>query len=406
MAIKRKNEAKNKNTEINSEVTIKDQDTIILDSETAVPSKDRLLESVLKNILVEKEDNNSHFNESVRVFDYSGSDSVPSGSDSVPMVFFVDDGTADPEDRVIPLAYSPYNNIFKHHKDIMENDDALLNAIKMGMSLNQEKMSEGNKIKLSNICESRYNERRTYLSQMWRFRTKDIASKLAIKFISHLYMNVNCSDININIDSRQVVGIICQHLYGMVYECNGSCNDIGAHKNSEKINNGDEYVDAVLDNMYSSIKTPETINMIMTQLYTLVEQIVVDYLSGCCGHAIYNYEDMTKENEERKVRDRDNKFGSRYEIDFSNDGMYKSGISIDELYTLIINRTLPVFESFREDLILAIIQLRYEVSVMFKNLSFGTNDKEDIKQIIEYNKPQQIIDENDPNNPAIYYTSF
>ena len=38
MAIKRKNEAKNKNTEINSEVTIKDQDTIILDSETAVPS--------------------------------------------------------------------------------------------------------------------------------------------------------------------------------------------------------------------------------------------------------------------------------------------------------------------------------------------------------------------------------
>ena len=397
MDIKRKNETKNKNTEINSEVIMKDQDTTILESETAVPSRDRLLESLLKNIFVEKEDNNSHFNESVRVFDYSGSDSVP-------IVFLVDDGTADPEEEVIPLAYSPYNDIFKHHKDIMENDDALLNAIKMGMSLNQEKMSEGNKIKLSNICESRYNERRTYLSQMWRFRTKDIASKLAIKFISHLYMNVNCSDININIDSRQVAGIIYQHLYGMVYECNGSCNDIGAHKNSEKINNGDEYVDAVLDNMYSSIKTPETINMIMTQLYTLVEQIVVDYLSGCCGHAMCDYEDMTKKNEERK--NMDNKFGSRYEINFSNDGMYKSGISIDELYTLIINKTLPVFESFREDLILAIIQLRYEVSVMFKNLSFGTNDKEDIKQIIEYNKPQQIIDENDPNNPAIYYTSF
>ena len=62
-------------------------------------------------------------------------------------------------------------------------------------------------------------------------------------------------------------------------------------------------------------------------------------------------------------------------------------------------------ESFKEDLILAIIQLRYEVSVMFKNLSFGTNNKEDIKQIFEYNKSKQTNDKGYLNNP-VDYTSF
>lgn len=398
MAIKRKNEVKNKNVETNSEI-IKGEG--ILESEVAVPSSDKLFDSVLENISMERENNNSCFNESVRVFDYSGSDSVP-------MVFFVDDGTADSEDRIIPLAYSPYNDIFKYHRDIAANDYAFLNAIKMGMSLNKEKMSEEDKIKLSSICESRYNERRLYLGQMWRFRTKDIALKLAIKFISHLYMNVNNSGVSINIDSQRVSEIIGSNLYGIIYECNGSCNNIGAHKDSEKIKNGEEYVNAVLDNMYSSIKTPETINMIMMQLYSLVEQVIVDYLSGCCGHALYNYKELVKENEKRKSKaDESGPFvGSRYEIDFSNDGMYKSGVSIDELYMFIINRTLPVFESFKEDLILAIIQLRYEVSVMFKNLSFGENEEKDIiKQIFEYNKSQQINDDSNSNSP-IYYTSF
>lgn len=398
MAIKRKNEVKNKNTETNSEI-IK-RDATILESEVAVPSSSKLHDSVLENISIGREDNYSYFNESVNVFDYSGSDSVP-------MVFFVDDGTADSEDRIIPLAYSPYNDIFKYHKDIVANDDALLNAIKMGMSLNQEKMPEESKIKLSSICGSRYHERSIYLREMWRFRTKDLALKLAIKFISHLYMNVNNSGIGINIDSQRVSDIISSNLYGIIYECNGSCNDIGAHKDSEKIKNGEEYVNAVLDNMYSSIKTPETINMIMMQLYSLVEQVIVDYLSGCCGHALYNYKELVKENEKRKSKaDESGPFvGSRYEIDFSNDGMYKSDISIDELYMFIINRTLPVFESFKEDLILAIIQLRYEVSVMFKNLSFGSNNKEDIKQISEYNKSQQTNDKGYLNNP-VDYTSF
>lgn len=397
MAIKRKNEVKNKNTETNSEI-IK-RDAAILESEVAVPSSDKLHDSVLENVSIEREDNYSYFNESANVFDYSGLDSVP-------MVFFVDDGTAGSEDRIIPLAYSPYNDIFKYHKDIVANDDALLNAIKMGMSLNKEKMSEEDKIKLSSICESRYNERRIYLEQMWRFRTKDIALKLAIKFISHLYMNVNNSGVSINIDSQRVSDIIGSNLYGIIYECNGSCNDIGAHKDSEKIKDGEEYVNAVLDNMYSSIKTPETINMIMMQLYSLVEQVIVNYLSGCCGHALYDYKELVKENEKRKSKaDESGPFvGSRYEIDFSNNGMYKSGVSIDELYMFIINRTLPVFESFKEDLILAIIQLRYEVSVMFKNLSFGINNKEDIKQIFEYNKSQQA--DNSNSNSPIYYTSF
>lgn len=398
MAIKRKNEVKNKNTKTNSEI-IK-RGATILESEAAVPSSNKLHDSVLENVSIEREDNYSYFNESVRVFDYSGSDSVP-------MVFFVDDGTADSEDRIIPLAYSPYNDIFKYHRDIVANDDAFLNAIKMGMSLNKEKMSEEDKIKLSSICESRYNERNIYLGQIWRFRTKDIALKLAIKFISHLYMNVNNSGVSINIDSQRVSEIISSNLYGIIYECNGSCNDIGAHKDSEKIKNGEEYVNAVLDNMYSSIKTPETINMIMMQLYTLVEQVIVNYLSGCCGHALYNYKELVKENEKRKSKaDESGPFvGSRYEIDFSNDGMYKSDVSIDELYMFMINRTLPVFESFKEDLILAIIQLRYEVSVMFKNLSFGSNNKEDIKQIFEYNKSKQINDDGNSNSP-IYYTSF
>lgn len=397
MAIKRKNEVKNKNVETNSEI-IK-RGATILESEVAVPSSSKLHDSVLENVSIEREDDYSYFNESVRVFDYSGSDSVP-------MVFFVDDGTADSEDRIIPLAYSPYNDIFKYHKDIVANDDAFLNAIKMGMSINQGKMSEEDKIKLSSICESRYNERRIYLEQMWRFRTKDIALKLAIKFISHLYMNVNNSGVSINIDSQRVSEIISSNLYGIVYECNGSCNDIGSHKDSEKIKNGEEYVNAVLDNMYSSIKTPETINMIMMQLYSLVEQVIVNYLSGCCGHALYDYKELVKENEKRKSKaDESGPFvGSRYEIDFSNNGMYKSGVSIDELYMFIINRTLPVFESFKEDLILAIIQLRYEVSVMFKNLSFGSNNKEDIKQIFEYNKSQQA--DNSNSNSPIYYTSF
>ena len=398
MAIKRKNEVKNKNTETNSEI-IK-RDATILESEVAVPSSNKLYDSVLENISIEREDNYSYFNESANVFDYSGLDSVP-------MVFFVDDGTAGSEDRIVPLAYSPYNDIFKYHKDIVANDDALLNAIKMGMSLNQEKMSEEDKIKLSSICESRYHERNIYLGQMWRFRTKDLALKLAIKFISHLYMNVNNSGVSINIDSQRVSDIISSNLYGIIYECNGSCNDMGAHKDSEKIKNGEEYVNAVLDNMYSSIKTPETINMIMMQLYSLVEQVIVDYLSGCCGHALYNYKELIKENEKRKSKaDESGPFvGSRYEINFSNDGMYKSDVSIDELYMFIINRTLPVFESFKEDLILAIIQLRYEVSVMFKNLSFGTNNKEDIKQIFEYNKSKQTNDKGYLNSP-IDYTSF
>ena len=398
MAIKRKNEVKNKNTETNTEI-IK-RDAAILESEVAVPSSNKLHDSVLENVSIERENNYSHFNESVRVFDYSGTDSVP-------MVFFVDDGTAGSEDRIIPLAYSPYNDIFRYHKDIAENDDAFLNAIKMGMSLNKEKMSEEDKIKLSGICESRYHERNIYLGQIWRFRTKDIALKLAIKFISHLYMNVNNSGVSINIDSQRVSEIISSNLYGIIYECNGSCNDIGARKDSEKIKDGEEYVNAVLDNMYSSIKTPETINMIMMQLYTLVEQVIVNYLSGCCGHALYDYEELVKENEKRKSKaDESGPFiGSRYEIDFSNNGMYKSGVSIDELYMFIINRTLPVFESFKEDLILAIIQLRYEVSVMFKNLSFGSNNKEDIKQIFEYNKSKQINDDGNSNSP-IYYTSF
>lgn len=397
MAIKRKNEVKNKNTKTNSEI-IK-RGATILESEAAVPSSNKLHDSVLENVSIEREDNYSYFNESVRVFDYSGSDSVP-------MVFFVDDGTADSEDRIIPLAYSPYNDIFKYHRDIVANDDAFLNAIKMGMSLNQEKMPEEDKIKLSSICKLRYRERNIYLEQMWRFRTKDLALKLAIKFISHLYMNVNNSGVGINIDSQRVSDIISSNLYGIIYECNG-CNDMGAHKDSEKIKNGEEYVNAVLDNMYSSIKTPETINMIMMQLYSLVEQVIVNYLSGCCGHALYNYKELVKENEKRKSKaDESGPFvGSRYEIDFSNDGMYKSDISIDELYMFMINRTLPVFESFKEDLILAIIQLRYEVSVMFKNLSFGSNNKEDIKQIFEYNKSKQINDDGNSNSP-IYYTSF
>ena len=399
MAIKRKNEVKNKNTGIDLEI-IKRDDATILENETAVLSNDKLHDSILKNISMEGEDNNPHFNESVRVFDYSGLDSVP-------MVFFVDDGNVCSEDKLIPLAYSPYNDIFKYHKDIAENDDAFLNAIKMGMSLNKEKMSEEDKIKLSGICESRYHERNIYLGQIWRFRTKDIALKLAIKFISHLYMNVNNSGVSINIDSQRVSDIIGSNLYGIIYE-NRSCNDIGAHKDSEKIKNGEEYVNAVLDNMYSSIKTPETINMIMMQLYTLVEQVIVNYLSGCCGHALYDYKELVKENEKRKSKaDESGPFaGSRYEIDFSNNGMYKSGVSIDELYMFIINRTLPVFESFKEDLILAIIQLRYEVSVMFKNLSFGSNNEEDIKQIFEYNKSKQINDDDDNSNSPIYYTSF
>ena len=399
MAIKRKNEVKNKNTETNSEI-IK-RDAAILESEVAVPSSDKLHDSVLENVLIEREDNYSHFNESVRVFDYSGTDSVP-------MVFFVNDGTAGSEDRIIPLAYSPYNDIFRYHKDIAENDDAFLNAIKMGMSLNKEKMSEEDKIKLSGICESRYHERNIYLGQIWRFRTKDIALKLAIKFISHLYMNVNNSGVSINIDSQCVSDIIGSNLYGIIYECNGSCNDIGAHKDSEKIKDGEEYVNAVLDNMYSSIKTPETINMIMMQLYTLVEQLIVNNLSARCGHSLYDYKELVEENEKRKSNaDESGPFaGSRGEINFSNNGMYKSGVSIDELYMFIINRTLPVFESFKEDLILAIIQLRYEVSVMFKNLSFGSNNEEDIKQIFEYNKSKQINDDDDNSNSPIYYTSF
>lgn len=171
----------------------------------------------------------------------------------------------------------------------------------MGMSLNQEKMPEEDKIKLSSICKLRYRERNIYLEQMWRFRTKDLALKLAIKFISHLYMNVNNSGVGINIDSQRVSDIISSNLYGIIYECNG-CNDMGAHKDSEKIKNGEEYVNAVLDNMYSSIKTPETINMIMMQLYSLVEQVIVNYLSGCCGHALYNYKELVKENEKRKSK--------------------------------------------------------------------------------------------------------
>ena len=48
MAIKRKNEIKNKNTEVNSEI-IK-RDATILESEVAVPSSDKLHDSVLENI--------------------------------------------------------------------------------------------------------------------------------------------------------------------------------------------------------------------------------------------------------------------------------------------------------------------------------------------------------------------
>ena len=144
----------------------------------------------------------------------------------------------------------------------------------------------------------------------------------------------------------------------------------------------------------------------MMQLYSLVEQVIVNYLSGCSGNAVCDYKELTKENEKRRSKaDESGPFvGPRYEIDFSNDGMHKSGVSIDELYMLIINRTLPVFESFKEDLTLAIIQLRYEVSVMFKNLSFGSNNKEDIKQIFEYNESKQANDSN--SNSPIYITSF
>ena len=68
MAIKRKNEVKNKNVETNLEI-IK-RDATILESEAAVPSSNKLHDSVLENISIEREDNNSYFNESVRVFDY------------------------------------------------------------------------------------------------------------------------------------------------------------------------------------------------------------------------------------------------------------------------------------------------------------------------------------------------